>query len=277
MLLFLRREAHMNSVALLLATSLLGVDYQITEIDGESVYVVRIEESVARELANGFKIRSTIPSEHSHIRRIQIQVVEDNGVNGSADFKSDNLPRFSPDETVVPESTEISISSEINLEPDAFVLPNLSTIPPNRVNGSPARETLIPLFDSASPEPNSQPFTEEELLSPAPAIVSVREIPAPNREELDVRDPKLSSTANIDIADHQANQRQKAPTSPPDLIKKHQGEFVALASTKHSVKPILNTPANTLKEHSVTPLLLLFFSITLNFFFAFNVFQRYRK
>ena len=267
----------MNSVALLLATSLLGVDYQITEIDGESVYVVRIEESVARELANGFKIHSTIPSEHSHIRRIQIQVVEDNRVNDSADFKSDNLPRFSPDESVVPESTEISISSEINLEPDAFVLPNLSTIPPNRVDDSPARETLIPLFDHPSPEPNSQPVTEEELLSPAPAIVSVREIPAPKREEPDVRDPKLSSTADIDIEDHQANQRQKATTSPPDLIKTHQGEFVALASTRHSVKPILNTPENTLKEHSVTPLLLLFFSITLNLFFAFNIFQRYRK
>ena len=267
----------MNSVALLLATSLLGVDYQITEIDGESVYVVRIEESVAQELANGFKIRSTIPSEHSHIRRIQIQVVEDNGLNGSADFKSDNRPRFSPDESVVPESTEMSISSEINLEPDAFVLPRLSTIPPNRVDDSPAPETLIPLFDHPSPEPNSEPFTEEELLAPVPGIVSVSEIPAPNRTEQVVRDAKASSTGDIKIEGLQTNQSQKTTASPPDLIKKHHGEFVALASTQHSVNSLLNTPEPSMKENSVTPLLLLFFSITLNLFFAFNIFQRYRK
>ena len=67
----------MNSVVLLLATSLLGVDYQISEIEGESVYIVQIEEAVARELANGFRINSTIPSEYSHIRRIQIEVIAD--------------------------------------------------------------------------------------------------------------------------------------------------------------------------------------------------------
>ena len=171
----------------------------------------------------------------------------------------------------------MSISTEIKLEPDALVLSKLSTIPPDRVDDSLAQETLIPLFDHSLPDSSSKHFTAKELLSPAPAIASVREAPALNGAELAVREPKASPTANRNTGNRHANQRQKTITSPPDLIKKHQGEFVALASTQGSAKPLLTTEAKPIKEHSVTPLLLLFFSITLNFFFAFNIFQRYRK
>ena len=110
----------MNSVAFLLATSLLGVDYQVTEIDGELTYVIRIEEAIAQELVNGFTVSSTIPAEHSDLRRIKIEIVgESQGEN-----REFSPPSLLPDQSIIPESTESIISAEINLEPEVFAFPN---------------------------------------------------------------------------------------------------------------------------------------------------------
>jgi len=267
----------MNSVVLLLATSLLGVDYQISEIEGESVYIVQIEEAVARELANGFRINSTIPSEYSHIRRIQIEVIADDEADSSAELKSMNFPRLTPDESVVPQSTEIPLSTEINLEPEAFVLPNLSRVSPVHIEDVQAQDALIPLFDDSPPNKPSHTATADELLTPAPPIVSVGEITAPDRAKPNGLVAKLSSSTNTKNETLLTPQRKKETTSPPDLIKEHQGEFVALATTQQAADQVSIASANDTKENSATPLLLLFFSITLNFFLVFTIFQRYRQ
>ena len=47
----------MNTVAILLATSLLGVDYELVTADSkETVYVITIERELIDQLADGFTI-----------------------------------------------------------------------------------------------------------------------------------------------------------------------------------------------------------------------------
>ena len=52
----------MNTVAILLATSLLGVDYELVTADSkEAVYVITIERELIDQLADGFTINSSLP------------------------------------------------------------------------------------------------------------------------------------------------------------------------------------------------------------------------
>ena len=68
----------MNTVAILLATSLLGVDYELVTADSkETVYVITIERELIDQLADGFTINSSLPDNAKNIRQIRIQFATD--------------------------------------------------------------------------------------------------------------------------------------------------------------------------------------------------------
>jgi hypothetical protein len=65
----------MNGVALVLALSALGVDYNVqTAEDGKVEYVVQMEPELLRPLADGQKIHSDVPLDAGNVERILIRV-----------------------------------------------------------------------------------------------------------------------------------------------------------------------------------------------------------
>ena len=65
----------MNGVALALALSALGVDYNVqTAEDGKREYVVQMEPELLRSLADGQQIHSAVPGDAGEIERILIRV-----------------------------------------------------------------------------------------------------------------------------------------------------------------------------------------------------------
>ncbi len=65
----------MNGVALLVALSAWGVDYNVqTAEDGKLEYVVQVEPELLKSLADGQQIHSAVPPDAGHIERILIRV-----------------------------------------------------------------------------------------------------------------------------------------------------------------------------------------------------------
>jgi hypothetical protein len=65
----------MNGVALLLAVSALGVDYDVrTAEDGKLEYVVQMEPELLKSLADGQQIHSAVPASAGNIERIIVRV-----------------------------------------------------------------------------------------------------------------------------------------------------------------------------------------------------------
>ena len=258
----------MNSVAFLLATSLLGVDYQVTDIDGELTYVIRIEEAIAQELVNGFTVSSTIPAEHSDLRRIKIEIVgESQGEN-----REFSPPSLIPDQSIVPESTESIISAEINLEPEVFAFPNLRTNQSHKAAKTLPSAEVIPAFDPQTQKTDPSDLTNDDLVKSATSFILI-----PEESATDTTIPNPSQSGASQSESNDLDQTDGSSKTPPDLIKTHQDEFIALASTSGTVsKPKSPSPDAAEESASLTLLLPLLFSITLNCFLVFHVIQRWR-
>ena len=258
----------MNSVALLLATSLLGVDYQVTDIDGELTYIVRIEEAIAQELVNGFTVSSCIPAEHSDVRRIKIEIVGDS----PDETGHSSTPSLNPDPTIIPESTELTISTEIKLEPEIFTLPMFRREQMHEDGKLPPTGDLIPNFDYQAQATDAPDFSEDELVKPATRVMLIDEEAATDASSHEQPRPLESKAVSNDI-----DLPHGHPSIPPDLIATHQDEFIALASTSSDIdKPNSPTLGQAVNPTSPSLLLPLLFSITLNLFFVFHVIQRSR-
>ena len=107
----------MNSALLLSATFLMGVEYRVEQFEGESVYVIEVEEAIVDQLTDGFEINSLVPAEQTRIDRIRVRIVQSSPDVDSiiTDDGDDSLPDLSPDISILPPQSETLVSSEIEL------------------------------------------------------------------------------------------------------------------------------------------------------------------
>ena len=289
----------MNTVAILLATSLLGVDYELVTADSkETVYVITIERELIDQLADGFTINSSLPDNAKNIRQIRIQFATDKApknVNQDANeivsnLSAENRPiaestspvsntqtalLLTPDESLIPKSNNSLAGPDLpyrappRLEPDPLVLPALSS---DEEAGTPAHEPaeyeLLPEFDQ--PMQVGNPNRELDLLKSSPKVVL---IDAP--ESPPAANDITAETQSRHSTDLSEDDRQHDIQSP-DLISTHRDEFVALSSLSTPVRDELEDDPNTRNDGRTDLLLLLMFSITLNLFLGTTVYRIYR-
>ncbi|MBL98713.1 MAG: hypothetical protein CMM06_03375 [Rhodopirellula sp.] len=289
----------MNTVAILLATSLLGVDYELVTADSkETVYVITIERELIDQLADGFTINSSLPDNAKNIRQIRIQFATDKApknVNQDANeivsnLSAENRPiaestspvdntqtalLLTPDESLIPKSNNSLAGPDRpyrdppRLEPDPLVLPVLSS---DEEAGTPAHEPaeyeLLPEFDQ--PMQVGNPNRELDLLKSSPKVVL---IDAP--ESPPAANDITAETQSRHSTDLSEGERQQDIQSP-DLISTHRDEFVALSSLSTPVHDELEDDPNTRNDGRTDLLLLLMFSITLNLFLGATIYRIYR-
>ena len=289
----------MNTVAILLATSLLGVDYELVTADSkETVYVITIERELIDQLADGFTINSSLPDNAKNIRQIRIQFATDKApknVNQDANeivsnLSAENRPiaestspvdntqtalLLTPDESLIPKSNNSLAGPDRpyrdppRLEPDPLVLPVLSS---DEEAGTPAHEPaeyeLLPEFDQ--PMQVGNPNRELDLLKSSPKVVL---IDAP--ESPPAANDITAETQSRHSTDLSEGERQQDIQSP-DLISTHRDEFVALSSLSTPVHDELEDDPNTRNDGRADLLLLLMFSITLNLFLGATIYRIYR-
>mgnify|MGYP001492560141 FL=1 len=258
----------MNTVAILLATSLLGVDYELVTADSkETVYVITIERELIDQLADGFTINSSLPDNAKNIRQIRIQFATDKApknVNQDANeivsnLSAENRPvpestslvdntqtalLLTPDESLIPKSNNSLAGPDRpyrappRLEPDPLVLPALSS---NEEAGTPAREPaeyeLLPEFDQ--PMQVGNPNRELDLLKSSPKVVLIDAPESPPAANDITAETQSRHSTDLSEGDRQQD------IQSPDLISTHRDEFVALSSLSTPVHDELEDDPNT--------------------------------
>ena len=289
----------MNTVAILLATSLLGVDYELVTADSkEAVYVITIERELIDQLADGFTINSSLPDNAKNIRQIRIQFATDKApknVNQDANeivsnLSAENRPiaestspvsntqtalLLTPDESLIPKSNNSLAGPDRpyrappRLEPDPLVLPALSS---DEEAGTPAHEPaeyeLLPEFDQ--PMQVGNPNRELDLLKSSPKVVLIDAPESPPAANDITAETQSRHSTDLSEGDRQQD------IQSPDLISTHRDEFVALSSLSTPVRDELEDDPNTRNDGRTDLLLLLMFSITLNLFLGATVYRIYR-
>lgn len=291
----------MNMVAILLATSLLGVDYELVTADAkEPVYVITIERELIDQLADGFTINSSLPDNAKNIRQIRIQFATDKAPKNVNQQSKEFVPSVSaekrtiaespnpldssqtalvltPDESLIPESNDSLSGSDgpyraaPRLEPEPLVLPSLSSDEVVRTPVSkPAVHELLP--ESDQPMQVGDPNRELELLKSTPKVVLIDtpESP-PAANDLSSATQSRHST-NVESEDDRQQDIQS-----PDLISTHRDDFVALSSLTTPAHDELVDDPNTRNDGRTDLLLLLMFSITLNLFLGVTIYRIYRN
>lgn len=290
----------MNTVAILLATSLLGVDYELVTADGkESVYVITIERELIDQLADGFTINSSLPDNAKNIRQIRIQFATDKPLNNVNQHVNEIAPNLSaekrpiaestspldntqtalgltPDESLIPKSNDSLAGPDgpyrapPRLEPEPLVLPSLSS---DEETGTPfhkpAEHELLPEFDQ--PMQVGDPNRELELLKSSPKVVLIDAPESPPAANDITAETQFRHSTDIESE----GDRQQDIKSP-DLISTHRDEFVALSSLSTPVHDELEDDPNTRNDGRTDLLLLLMFSITLNLFLGVTIYRIYR-
>tara|TARA_Y100001933_G_scaffold189815_1_gene188930 strand:- start:409 stop:1281 length:873 start_codon:yes stop_codon:yes gene_type:complete len=289
----------MNTVAILLATSLLGVDYELVTADSkETVYVITIERELIDQLADGFTINSSLPDNAKNIRQIRIQFATDKApknVNQDANeivsnLSAENRPiaestspvdntqtalLLTPDESLIPKSNNSLAGPDRpyrdppRLEPDPLVLPVLSS---DEEAGTPAHEPaeyeLLPEFDQ--PMQVGNPNRELDLLKSSPKVVLIDAPESPPAANDITAETQSRHSTDLSEGDRQQD------IQSPDLISTHRDEFVALSSLSTPVHDELEDAPNTRNDGRTDLLLLLMFSITLNLFLGATIYRIYR-
>ncbi len=289
----------MNTVAILLATSLLGVDYELVTADSkETVYVITIERELIDQLADGFTINSSLPDNAKNIRQIRIQFATDKApknVNQDANeivsnLSAENRPiaestspvdntqtalLLTPDESLIPKSNNSLAGPDRpyrdppRLEPDPLVLPALSS---DEEAGTPAHEPaeyeLLPEFDQ--PMQVGNPNRELDLLKSSPKVVLIDAPESPPAANDITAETQSRHSTDLSEGDRQQD------IQSPDLISTHRDEFVALSSLSTPVHDELEDDPNTRNDGRTDLLLLLMFSITLNLFLGATIYRIYR-
>tara|TARA_Y100001954_G_scaffold43164_2_gene44505 strand:+ start:82672 stop:83544 length:873 start_codon:yes stop_codon:yes gene_type:complete len=289
----------MNTVAILLATSLLGVDYELVTADSkETVYVITIERELIDQLADGFTINSSLPDNAKNIRQIRIQFATDKApknVNQDANeivsnLSAENRPiaestspvdntqtalLLTPDESLIPKSNNSLAGPDRpyrdppRLEPDPLVLPVLSS---DEEAGTPAHEPaeyeLLPEFDQ--PMQVGNPNRELDLLKSSPKVVLIDAPESPPAANDITAETQSRHSTDLSEGDRQQD------IQSPDLISTHRDEFVALSSLSTPVHDELEDDPNTRNDGRTDLLLLLMFSITLNLFLGATIYRIYR-
>lgn len=289
----------MNTVAILLATSLLGVDYELVTADSkETVYVITIERELIDQLADGFTINSSLPDNAKNIRQVRIQFATDKApknVNQEANeivsnLSAENRPiaestspvdntqtalLLTPDESLIPKSNnslagpDRPYGAPPRLEPDPLVLPALST---DDEAGTPAHEPaeyeLLPEFDQ--PMQVGNPERELDLLKSSPKVVLIDAPESPPAANDIAAETQSRHSTDLSEGDRQQD------IQSPDLISTHRDEFVALSSLSTPVHDELEDDPNTRNDGRTDLLLLLMFSITLNLFLGATIYRIYR-
>ncbi len=289
----------MNTVAILLATSLLGVDYELVTADSkETVYVITIERELIDQLADGFTINSSLPDNAKNIRQIRIQFATDKApknVNQDANeivsnLSAENRPiaestspvdntqtalLLTPDESLIPKSNNSLAGPDRpyrdppRLEPDPLVLPVLSS---DEEAGTPAHEPaeyeLLPEFDQ--PMQVGNPNRELDLLKSSPKVVLIDAPESPPAANDITAETQSRHSTDLSEGDRQQD------IQSPDLISTHRDEFVALSSLSTPVHDELEDDPNTRNDGRADLLLLLMFSITLNLFLGATIYRIYR-
>lgn len=290
----------MNTVAILLATSLLGVDYELVTADSkETVYVITIERELIDQLADGFTINSSLPDDAKNIRQVRIQFATDKAPKNVNQHGNEIVPNLSagkrpvakstnpldntqtallltPDESLIPKSnkslagTDRPYRASPRLEPEPLVLPSLSS---DEEAGTtvhkPAEYELLPEFDQ--PMQVGNPNRELELLKSSPKVVLIDAPESPPAAN-DIP-AETQSRHSTDIASEGDRQQD---IQSPDLINTHRDEFVALSSLSTPVHDELEDDPNTRNDGRTDLLLLLMFSITLNLFLGMTIYRIYR-
>ena len=290
----------MNTVAILLATSLLGVDYELVTADSkETVYVITIERELIDQLADGFTINSSLPDNAKNIRQIRIQFATDKAPKNVKQHANEIVPNLSaekrpiaestnpldntqtallltPDESLIPKSNNSLAGPDRpyrappKLEPEPLVLPSLSS---DEEAGTPvhkpAEHELVPEFDQ--PMQVGNPNRELELLKSSPKVVL---IDAP--ESPPAANDITAETQSGHSTDIETDGDRQQDIQSPDLISTHRDEFVALSSLSTPVDDELVDDPNTRNDGRTDLLLLLMFSITLNLFLGVTIYRIYR-
>lgn len=272
----------MNSVLLISASFLLGVDYKVEQSQDQTVYVIEVEESLVDQLADGFEITSIVPPDQTRIDRVRITIVKDPMQNDETiPAEGDrSMPSLSPDISIIPHEPERLVSSELQLEPKAISLPDLAPHDNSPVE-SDSVKLLIPEFDAkVTTEPQSYNETLE-LLTPGEPIVSLPDLveaaPAEVPQSVDGARSLTDTTSETpQISEEKEPRRQVLPE--PSRIQSPADTFIALATHQQESAP--NEPTSNSSTVKVvpntTPLLLLLFSATLNLFLGIHVYRQYR-
>ena len=290
----------MNTVAILLATSLLGVDYELVTTDSkETVYVITIERELIHQLADGFTINSSLPDNARNIRQIRIQFATDKAPKNVKQHANEIVPNLSaekrpivestnpldntqtallltPDESLIPKSNNSLAGPDRpyrappRLEPEPLVLPSLSSDEEARTPvHKPAEHELLPEFDQ--PMQVGDPNRELELLKSSPKVVL---IDAP--ETPPAANDITAVTQSRHSTDIESEGDRQQDIQSPDLISTHRDEFVALSSLSTPVHDELEDDPNIRNDGRTDLLLLLMFSITLNLFLGVTIYRIYR-
>ena len=291
----------MNTVAILLATTVLGVDYELVTNDSkEPVYVVTIERELIDQLADGFSINSSLPDNAKNIRQIRIQFATEkapNNVNQQANDTIPNLsadkilhvestdsfdrpqtaPMLTPDESIIPESDYSLTNSDgpypavPSLVPEPLVLPSLSSGEATRTPATTsAADELSPEIDQ--PIQVGESNKELELLKSTPKVVLIDDRESSTAPNELTTEPKSRHSNDVETEDD-----RQQDTLIPDLISTHRDEFVALSSLNTPVYDEHSDDPNTLNDGRADLLLLLMFSLTLNLFLGVTVYRIYRN
>ena len=290
----------MNTVAILLATSLLGVDYKLVTADSkETVYVITIERELIDQLADGFTINSSLPDNAKNIRQIRIQFATEKAPKNVNQHANEIVPNLSaeegpiaestspvdntqtallltPDESLIPKSNNSLAGPDRpyrappRLEPDPLVLPSLSS---DEEVGTPVHEPaeyqLLPEFDQ--PMQVGNPNRELELLKSSPKVVLIDAPEAPPAAN-DI----TAETQSRHSTDIESEGDRQQDIQGPDLISTHRDEFVALSSLSTPIHDELEDDPTTRNGGRTDLLLLLMFSITLNLFLGATIYRIYR-
>ena len=290
----------MNTVAILLATSLLGVDYKLVTADSkETVYVITIERELIDQLADGFTINSSLPDNAKNIRQIRIQFATEKAPKNVNQHANEIVPNLSaeegpiaestspvdntqtallltPDESLIPKSNNSLAGPDRpyrappRLEPDPLVLPSLSS---DEEVGTPVHEPaeyqLLPEFDQ--PMQVGNPNRELELLKSSPKVVLIDAPEAPPAAN-DI----TAETQSRHSTDIESEGDRRQDIQGPDLISTHRDEFVALSSLSTPIHDELEDDPTTRNGGRTDLLLLLMFSITLNLFLGATIYRIYR-
>ena len=272
----------MNSALLITATFLLGVDYKVEESNGENTYVVEIEESIAEQLTEGFEVTSIVPAEHARIDKIRISIIEDSRSDEQSlvpDQESAQPPLL-PDSSIVPPQPESSISTDFQLEPDVFAMPDL-TPSAKPIDPSGSETVHAPEFVPTSENDFQPDDTTLGLLIPQEPIVSLannQPEPPPSSIETVVENKQAGQAPATTAPVASSEDAQQVTPDEPKQITVADDTFLALA-THQEDDQTTNATGDTLQataESNTTSLLLLLFSVTLNLFLGVHVFRHNR-
>lgn len=269
----------MYTASLLVAASLLGVDYEVKIENDEPIYVVSIEQAVVEQLTDGFVINSSIPAEHQNVRRIRILIKRDDGSN-LPEGEDDSI-QLEPDASIVPFRPEEPVVETVNLEPMAVKLPDFSDESTEQASvATDDGDVLVPQFDSDDNEGTSVDL-DLPFLDNSNPVVRIEEDVPDTFDQINTADsePDSVATPSAEAAGVGGEQTVVTDPSEPDLIDAHRDQFVALATAEKIPTADSSEELSAAEEDAQGPasLLLLMFSVTLNIFLAVTLFRHYRQ